>query len=517
MSSFKWNWDDFDPKVVQTDKRDREGAVAKGTKMVMKNLNELGLSSFVAVPVVDRNRTIENIVHVFPPNSPLEAFFMNKDNRQFVRGLDKALTDTQMWALELWDLKEVMEEDIEARKKFEEMTGMEDENDEDEAGDEAPLKKPCKPIFTMTAEEISVYFGCLLKELYKLEGIEKFKLWAKKKDNEVLAKATALKVYDTKAEEILARDEYIGRGSGGQNIGNKLKIVSAYLLQKYEIDHNTFAESVPSNYQKIRINFDDYEELVSTKNIRNKTVKSRVAKATKTKIKAAERRPATTEDSSDDEETPRPKKSRPTPRPSTSVSLSRPPPSLSRPTPRPSTTVRTPAHGLLGILRRENREQSPGTPFEKDTENSEDDEEDDEEDPLVYKDIDLVKPGNVIKAHAGLITTVNVFDIEVCAMNGFYRASISDGENLSNKVIFNSKLNERIESELMGEGKVTTIKLEVVDILDKVLVGVMQYTVIEEGPTHVGEARYVGSDFYRQLKPRGCFTPSRFKKKQLFK
>ena len=102
-------------------------------------------------------------------------------------------------------------------------------------------------------------------------------------------------------------------------------------------------------------------------------------------------------------------------------------------------------------------------------------------------------------------------------MNGFYRASISDGENLSNKVIFNSKLNERIESELMGEGKVTTIKLEVVDILDKVLVGVMQYTVIEEGPTHVGEARYVGSDFYRQLKPRGCFTPSRFKKKQLFK
>ena len=285
MSSFKWNWDDFDPKVVQTDKRDREGAVAKGTKMVMKNLNELGLSSFVAVPVVDRNRTIENIVHVFPPNSPLEAFFMNKDNRQFVRGLDKALTDTQMWALELWDLKEVMEEDIEARKKFEEMTGMEDENDEDEAGDEAPLKKPCKPIFTMTAEEISVYFGCLLKELYKLEGIEKFKLWAKKKDNEVLAKATALKVYDTKAEEILARDEYIGRGSGGQNIGNKLKIVSAYLLQKYEIDHNTFAESVPSNYQKIRINFDDYEELVSTKNIRNKTVKSRVAKATKSKLK----------------------------------------------------------------------------------------------------------------------------------------------------------------------------------------------------------------------------------------
>ena len=124
-------------------------------------------------------------------------------------------------------------------------------------------------------------------------------------------------------------------------------------------------------------------------------------------------------------------------------------------------------------------------------------------------------PGNVSKAHAGLITAVNICDVEICPLNGLYRGTISDGEKMSNKV-FHTKLNERIENELVGEGKVTAIKLEIHQILQKVLVGVTEYTVIEEGPRHVGDATFVGTEFYRQLKPRGCFTPSRFKKNQLF-
>ena len=46
-------------------------------------------------------------------------------------------------------------------------------------------------------------------------------------------------------------------------------------------------------------------------------------------------------------------------------------------------------------------------------------------------------------------------------------------------------LNRRIEAELVGETMVTTIKLEIVDILESVLVGVLEYTVIGEGPKHV--------------------------------
>ena len=77
--------------------------------------------------------------------------------------------------------------------------------------------------------------------------------------------------------------------------------------------------------------------------------------------------------------------------------------------------------------------------------------------------------------------------------------------------------NERIRNELVGDGKVTTIKLEIVEVLQDVLVGVLDYTVMSEGLVHVGDATFVGNEFYRKLKPRGCFTPSRMRKKLLFK
>ena len=56
-----------------------------------------------------------------------------------------------------------------------------------------------------------------------------------------------------------------------------------------------------------------------------------------------------------------------------------------------------------------------------------------------------------------------------------------------------------------------------VKVLENVLVGVINYTKLGNGPTNIGHAKYVGEAFYRTLKPRGCYTPSRFKKKQLFK
>ena len=67
--------------------------------------------------------------------------------------------------------------------------------------------------------------------------------------------------------------------------------------------------------------------------------------------------------------------------------------------------------------------------------------------------------------------------------------------------------NERIRNELVGDGKVTTIKLEIVEVLQDVLVGVLDYTVMSEGLVHVGDTTFVGNEFYRKLKPRGCFIP----------
>ena len=39
-----WDWKHFNPRVRQTDKREREGMVLRGKKMVEKNFNDLGTS-----------------------------------------------------------------------------------------------------------------------------------------------------------------------------------------------------------------------------------------------------------------------------------------------------------------------------------------------------------------------------------------------------------------------------------------------------------------------------------------
>ena len=86
---------------------------------------------------------------------------------------------------------------------------------------------------------------------------------------------------------------------------------------------------------------------------------------------------------------------------------------------------------------------------------------------------------------------------------------------LSNNVLFNSKLNKQIEDELVGEGKVSVIRIAMSDILEKTIVGVMGYTKLEEGPDHVGDAQFLGNTYYRGLKPRGIMTPSRMKRTKL--
>ena len=152
-----------------------------------------------------------------------------------------------MWTLELWDLKEKIEfdDDEQAKQRFNEMVGGEESDGSDDGGDdEMKIVKPDKPIFALTADEAAVYHGLLLKSLYELEGFKEYRLWAKRESDGTVKeenRATKLACYDEKAEEILARNSFIGRGSGGPNIGNKLKLVEAYLLSKFSIDHNTFA------------------------------------------------------------------------------------------------------------------------------------------------------------------------------------------------------------------------------------------------------------------------------------
>ena len=171
--------------------------------------------------------------------------------------------------------------------------------------------KPDKPIFALTADEAAVYHGLLLKSLYELEGIKECRLWAKRESDGTVKeenRATKLACYDEKAEEILARNSFIGRGSGGPNIGNKLKLVEAYLLSKFSIDQITFANSIPTMYRKVKIDFENYDDLVNT-NKRRKPTKSRADKARQKPSTGTQKRQLeVVDEESSDEEVPQAKK-----------------------------------------------------------------------------------------------------------------------------------------------------------------------------------------------------------------
>ena len=270
MPYYRWDWDMFNPRVGNTDKRDREAVLDKGVRLVKKNFNELGLAVFVSVPIVDRNRAVKDIVHIAPPNSPLDTFIKDKENENFMNKLEKAIKDTQRWTLELWDLKD--KDELDDKEMFNTKTGIARDIIEDEYNTNDTVVKPEKPVFALTTDEMAVYFGSLLKNLYKLEGVEKFKLWSKKnKDGtiDVKKRATGLKIYDEKAEEILPRDSYIGRGSGGPNIGRRMKIVSAYLLSQFDIDHNKHAKSIPEHYCDVVVDFNNFDQLLFNKSLKS--------------------------------------------------------------------------------------------------------------------------------------------------------------------------------------------------------------------------------------------------------
>ena len=92
----------------------------------------------------------------------------------------------------------------------------------------------------------------------------------------MLKEPTKLKIYDEKAEEILERNKFIGRGSGGPNIGNKLKIVTAYLMKRIGIDHNEHCDDVPHDYNRVDIDLNNYSQLLGVKKQKEKNNLSRV-------------------------------------------------------------------------------------------------------------------------------------------------------------------------------------------------------------------------------------------------
>ena len=69
-------------------------------------------------------------------------------------------------------------------------------------------------------------------------------------------------MYDQTAEKILPRDSYKGRGTGGKEVTNKLRLCAAYLLHQLGKDHNTWSLSVRPGFQPIYINWSSFRFVI---------------------------------------------------------------------------------------------------------------------------------------------------------------------------------------------------------------------------------------------------------------
>ena len=141
-----------------------------------------------------------------------------------------------------------------------------------------------------------MYFGILLKFCYKRVQIMKYKLWVKKSKTtgEVVEKATYMEIYDAKAERIIPREDYWGRGSGGPNVSIKLKMLSGYILSKLDKDHNLYCDVRPPLYKPVEVDFDKEDmvdhDLVDKAN-KSKKPASRLMKAKLAAAKVDKQKP----------------------------------------------------------------------------------------------------------------------------------------------------------------------------------------------------------------------------------
>ena len=261
-------WTNFNPTIGTKDKRDREGVSTHFQSKVSNNLNKLAMVSLTINTVIDVNRKVEGINWSLPdiPNSPLEQFLQEDDNKAVIKGLEAAITKTQLLVTLLHSSKENND-----WQKFAELLQIDHENDEDLDKDESDkIPKPEVPVMDQNCGQAAEYHPKLLKALLKndlTKGQKRLYAGKEVEGDSPKVPATEIIIYDDIAEDILPRNKiqkgkpiYRGRGSGGSGVANSLRLCQAYLLEKLGIDYNFWAKTVDANHKNVQINFESTED-----------------------------------------------------------------------------------------------------------------------------------------------------------------------------------------------------------------------------------------------------------------
>jgi hypothetical protein len=220
---------DFKPNLLdQNDKRNLKHARDEMEYEVTKNYNLLGIPCFAGVPVLDPKRGIVGL-ELFALSEPLKKFFDNGTKEALLEAMQESMVDILAKVKQLND-----------GKSFDPLaSGTSLTN----------LAKPLKPVFLLNSTEMASYFSALKSSIARKDGVKITRKWAKIVKGK-LEKPTEIPSFDAFVESVLSSSQYFGSQTKFEpgNLLWRMQLVCAYLLEINGYDYNTYAHNVPADY-----------------------------------------------------------------------------------------------------------------------------------------------------------------------------------------------------------------------------------------------------------------------------
>ena len=219
----------FKPNLLdQNDQRNLKHARDEMEHAVTKNYNLLGIPCFAGMPVLDPKRGIVGL-ELFALSDPLKKFFDNDTKESLLAVMQESMLEILAKVKQLND-----------GKSFDPVaSGTSLTN----------LAKPLKPVFLLNSTEMASYFSALKSSIARKDGVVIKRKWAKIVKGK-LEKPTEIPSFDTFVESVLSSSQYFGSQTKYEpgNLLWRMQLVSAYLLEINGYEFKTYAHNVPADY-----------------------------------------------------------------------------------------------------------------------------------------------------------------------------------------------------------------------------------------------------------------------------
>ena len=222
---------EFRPNITdQNDRRNLKRARDDFETLVTKCYNNLAFPCFAGVPVLDPKRGVVGL-ELFAMGEPLKEFFTDDKKETLLSKLQESMVEV------LAKMNDLADENDQ-----ENLTGVATEVVEE-------LAKPLKPVFYMNSSEMDTYFSALKSSVARKDGVKIKRKWPKVVDGHVI-EPTSLPSFDAFVESVLPSSQYFGAKTKfvAGNLLWRQQIVCAYLLEQNGYNYNTYAHNVTEDH-----------------------------------------------------------------------------------------------------------------------------------------------------------------------------------------------------------------------------------------------------------------------------